>query len=186
MNSITVVSSTAPGKVVDSSEKASGVFAAQLVQAMKTPVLDFAEVISRTRAAVAPHQQGSARMGIGSAPTELVVTPAARPGTTKPAGAVEMGFWDTIKDSETAADYQAYLSAYPNGQFALIARSKLAQLQPNAAENPAADNPAYRQTAAASPAQVPAPATAAPPLSRPRLYAIARSVPTLFSFRQGR
>jgi formylglycine-generating enzyme required for sulfatase activity len=98
------------------------------------------------------------------------VISTAKPGGGTPAGAVELGFWDTIKNSSSAADYQAYLSAYPNGQYALIARSKLAQLQPRAPQIPAATDPAPRQvTAAARPEQPAAPAAppAAPTLAAP-------------------
>lgn len=164
VKTITVVSSAAPGKVISNSPRAGGVFAAQLVQAMKTPDLDFADVISRTRTAVARINKDQRVWESEGPRAELVVISAAKAGAAQPAGAVEMGFWDTIKDSDTAADYQAYLSAYPNGQFAPSARSRLARLQPTAPASPATGNPAPR-TAAASPAQIPAPATtpASPP-----------------------
>jgi formylglycine-generating enzyme required for sulfatase activity len=46
----------------------------------------------------------------------------------KPADEIEAGFWATIQDSKDAADYQAYLDSYPNGQFALLARQHLSRL----------------------------------------------------------
>ncbi|MEA2078350.1 MAG: SUMF1/EgtB/PvdO family nonheme iron enzyme, partial [Pseudomonadota bacterium] len=36
----------------------------------------------------------------------------------------ELEFWQSIKDSTDAADYEAYLEAYPNGKFATLARSR--------------------------------------------------------------
>jgi formylglycine-generating enzyme required for sulfatase activity len=36
----------------------------------------------------------------------------------------ELEFWQSIKDSTDAADYEAYLEAYPNGKFAPLARSR--------------------------------------------------------------
>jgi formylglycine-generating enzyme required for sulfatase activity/uncharacterized caspase-like protein len=176
---ISFVCSAAPGKVVSSTPKASGVFAEQLAQAMKTPELDFNDVVSRTRSAVARINGREQRVWQSETrPDDLVITSSSRAKGAKPADAVELGFWDTIKTGGSAADYQAYLSAYPNGQFALIARSKLAQLQPKtaAAGAPAAPAPAdpagpanTRQTAATRPDQlppaagVPAPAAAPPP-----------------------
>lgn len=32
--------------------------------------------------------------------------------------------WESIKDSRNAADYEAYLQAFPNGQFATVARAR--------------------------------------------------------------
>ena len=43
--------------------------------------------------------------------------------------AVELAFWDAIKTSESVADYQAYLGAYPEGQFAPLARVRIAELE---------------------------------------------------------
>lgn len=45
---------------------------------------------------------------------------------------VELVFWDSIKDSEHAADYQAYMEQYPNGEFIALARVRLGELTDNA------------------------------------------------------
>jgi adenylate cyclase len=42
--------------------------------------------------------------------------------------AVELVFWDSIKDSLRTADYEAYLGQYPAGAFATLARARLAEL----------------------------------------------------------
>ncbi len=42
--------------------------------------------------------------------------------------AVELSFWDSIKDSKQAEDYKDYLSKYPNGQFASLASRRVAAL----------------------------------------------------------
>jgi hypothetical protein len=56
-------------------------------------------------------------------------TPAqpTSPSTVDPA-AVELAFWDSIKNSTDAEDFKDYLSKYPNGQFASIARRRVAAL----------------------------------------------------------
>jgi hypothetical protein len=38
---------------------------------------------------------------------------------------VELVFWDSIKDSLRATDYEAYLEQYPEGSFATLARARL-------------------------------------------------------------
>ncbi len=43
--------------------------------------------------------------------------------------AVELAFWDSIKASESAADYRAYLGSYPEGQFAPLAEARIAELE---------------------------------------------------------
>jgi hypothetical protein len=55
----------------------------------------------------------------------------------------EIVFWETVRASNEAADYRAYLEQYPNGKFAVLARNRLASL-----------------TAKPAPAQAPAPVKA--------------------------
>jgi len=38
---------------------------------------------------------------------------------------VELMFWDSIKDSVRAADYEAYIEQYPEGNFVTLARARL-------------------------------------------------------------
>lgn len=42
---------------------------------------------------------------------------------------IEMAFWNSIKSSSNAADYTAYLDAYPNGSFTLLARARLSSIE---------------------------------------------------------
>ncbi len=41
----------------------------------------------------------------------------------------ELAFWESIKDSSHASDYEAYLQAYPNGRFAILAQSRIERLR---------------------------------------------------------
>ena len=153
---ISFIFSTAPGKLVSNSPQTSGVFAAQLALAMKTPDLGFEEIVNRTRTAVARINGKEQQVWQSeAAPADLAVLSAAKAGGAKPADSVELSFWNIVKNSSAAADYQAYLDAYPNGQFAAIARSKLG-LQPKAPDASASPPAAPRQTAAA-PQQAPVP-----------------------------
>jgi class 3 adenylate cyclase len=69
-------------------------------------------------------------------PVKPVTAPAPDPK------AVELVFWDSIKDSVRAADHEAYLAQYPEGDFAALARARLAELLESA--GPARD-PAERE-----------------------------------------
>ena len=43
---------------------------------------------------------------------------------------VEMEFWDTIKHSSSALEYEVYLERYPDGAFAPLAEARLAGPDP--------------------------------------------------------
>jgi formylglycine-generating enzyme required for sulfatase activity len=83
----------------------------------------------------------------------------------------ELTFWDSIKDSNYASDYEAYLKAYPNGRFATLARARIERLKAAAgAQKPQAApaTPAPQATTPVPPApQQPRPATAATPVPAP-------------------
>ena len=57
---------------------------------------------------------------------EMPETPAA---TVVDPMAIELAFWESIKESEKASDFEAYLQRYPEGTFAVLARSRLADLR---------------------------------------------------------
>jgi formylglycine-generating enzyme required for sulfatase activity len=167
VKSVSIVFSTSPDRIVSSEPGAAGAFAEWLVQGLKTPDISLNEVVSRTRTAIA-HVNGRDQRVWQSeqASSDLVVISSAAPAAAKPADAAETRFWDSIKNSNAAADYQAYLRAYPNGQFALTARAKLAQLHPKAAQAPEAYDLAGRQEPTTAPAAPPA-APAAPAITLP-------------------
>jgi class 3 adenylate cyclase len=56
-----------------------------------------------------------------------VPAPAPPPAPAPDPKAVELVFWDSIKDSVRAADYEAYLAQYPDGNFVALARARLAE-----------------------------------------------------------
>jgi Flp pilus assembly protein TadD len=52
----------------------------------------------------------------------------------------ELDFWNAIKDSKQAEDYQAYLDKYPNGNFADLAKLRLKKYAPAAPAAAAAED----------------------------------------------
>ncbi|NML32485.1 SUMF1/EgtB/PvdO family nonheme iron enzyme [Paraburkholderia antibiotica] len=83
----------------------------------------------------------------------------------------EITFWESIKDSNYPADYEAYLKAYPNGRFAPLAHARIDRLRAAAASNaPATAAPAApnnHATQAAPPAPVARPAAQASTATNP-------------------
>ena len=69
------------------------------------------------------------------------------------ADAAEITFWESVRDSRDAAELRAYLERYPNGDFAVIARRRLAALESGA-----------RPARVAAPVARIAPAPSEPPL----------------------
>lgn len=65
----------------------------------------------------------------------------------------ELTFWESIKDSNYASDYEAYLKAYPNGRFAALAKARIERLKAAA--------PAAASTTHATPPPRSAPASKA-------------------------
>jgi formylglycine-generating enzyme required for sulfatase activity len=65
--------------------------------------------------------------------------PAGPAGPARPAAPaqspepLEVRFWNAIKDSSAASDFQTYLDAFPNGRFVAPARERLQQLQAGSA-----------------------------------------------------
>jgi adenylate cyclase len=55
-------------------------------------------------------------------------TPAASEATDPDVLAVELAFWDTVKDSDNPEMYAAYLERYPEGAFATLANVRLSEL----------------------------------------------------------
>ncbi|HEY8608963.1 MAG TPA: formylglycine-generating enzyme family protein [Noviherbaspirillum sp.] len=98
----------------------------------------------------------------------------------------ELAFWESIKDSSHAADYEAYLNTYPNGRFAALAKARIARLKADAAKTtPKAEQPKAEATRpeapkAEAPKVEPAPKPEAPPPAarkpekqeKPRLKAV--------------
>src|SRR5262245_17405281 len=55
--------------------------------------------------------------------------PAAEAAAADPeVSAVELAFWDTVKDSANPEMYSAYLERYPEGAFAALAKVRLDEL----------------------------------------------------------
>ncbi|OJA44674.1 hypothetical protein BGV66_20660 [Burkholderia ubonensis] len=165
-----------------------GVYTAALLQTLALPGLGIAQVFDRAGAmvesATGHRQMPWVASSLSGAATTLAFPGARRAGTgaghagdevltdvgvvafdsrgvmpKDSAEQYEITFWESIKDSKEAGDYEAYLKTYPNGRFASLAQARLARLRAAAPKAPA---PA--QTASPTPAPVPAlaPASAAP------------------------
>ena len=158
-----VAYATAPGSVASDGRGRNGLYTQHLANAIREAGLPVEEVFKRVRTAVrkdsgnqqtpwentalegqfffkAPVQKPAA--AVAMAAVKPAPVPAPAPSAARTSGsesvAVEMAYWDSIKNSRRAAELQAYLSQYPNGLFASLAKARINEIRPN----PAAETPA--------------------------------------------
>jgi formylglycine-generating enzyme required for sulfatase activity len=173
---------TAPGAFANDGSR-HGLYTAALLKALLVPGLRaeqvFRQVATDVRHASGQQQQPWVSSSLSGVFRFMAATPGTRevPGQAAPpketvaalhsrgilpkdsAEQYELTFWESIKDSTHASDYEAYLQAYPNGRFAPLARSRVERLR---AAAPKAETPAKEKET--SPAAVP---KAAPERKRP-------------------
>lgn len=159
---------TSPGGVARDGSEEYGIYTKHLLAQMHTPRLPVEVMFRRVREGVTAETNNTQTPWESSsltgdfyfnqgpaAPAQAAPAVAAtpRPQSAAPVNrvdplAVELAFWNSIKDSSNPADFTAYLEQYPSGNFAPIARNRIGS---------------------ATNAQEAAPVVAAPPPSPPAL-----------------
>src|SRR3984957_10374966 len=146
----------------------NGVFTRVLIKEMKTPGLSFDQVIHDVRNQVVQlarsvdHFQtpGYYSQFTGDfyfiAPSASQAAAATLAATgSQPAGPdprqIELAYWESIKDSRDAADFQDYLRKYPRGEFAGLAANRAKSVS-------AIQRPAPKPAPTAMPVTTPVPA----------------------------
>ena len=125
--------------VVDSGGGRHSVFAKAFLDALRdnSEMIDGRTLFDRVRMPVVLNAEqtpeyADVRMA-GHDGGDFVFVPTGTPGVTavEPGGAddsrIELEFWNAVRDSQTASDYQAYLETYPSGRFAALARLRRRQ-----------------------------------------------------------
>lgn len=126
----------------------NGLFTRVFVKEMKRPGLTVDQIARNVRNTVAAlaqkqnHEQVPAiydqilgQFYFYEASTSLR-TSAGEDDSASSALAVELTYWNTVKDSRNVAELQGYLIQYPEGKFASIAKVRLASLQARTPEIP--------------------------------------------------
>ncbi|WP_341914194.1 caspase family protein [Ferrovibrio terrae] len=154
---------TAPGSVANDGDGANGIYTSELVAAIKRPGLSMEEAFKQARARVIQRTQGKqtpweSSSVVGefsfkpSPPPQVAALSAPVPSPGFNDNAAEIAFWNSIKDSQDARDFQAYIENYPNGAFNKLARIRISNLP----------DPGSRVRAASAPAPVTGPVATAP------------------------
>jgi tol-pal system protein YbgF len=122
----------------------NGLFTREFLKYLRQPGLRVDEMLKqvrgavRTQAAAVGHAQNPAIYDQSSGDfyflredTEARPSAPAPPpplATERHDDAVEIAFWNSVKDAKTPAVFHAYLQQYPQGKFAILARLKLQEL----------------------------------------------------------
>ena len=146
-----VVYATDPDQVALDGDGSHSPFTAALLAHIDTPgqsVSDMMievrnDVLSATQNKQRPHEDNTLTSKFYFAPTvevaDATTGPAPSSGTTAAAPVVqpvdkEVVFWQSIQNSNSPAQFQAYLDQYPNGTFAALARARIEELKTKPAE----------------------------------------------------
>ncbi|MEW9919189.1 caspase family protein [Marimonas sp. MJW-29] len=151
-------------------------YAMAFLSALERPGLEIGQFFRQVRDAVIRQTNGQQEPFLyGSLSAEPVffkpdaasVTPApqaaapAQRGTDASADtllAIDLAFWQSIKDSDQPSDFEDYLSRFPNGQFLPLAQRRLAALKaPQEPARSAVREPEASPPASAVPAATPKP-----------------------------
>jgi uncharacterized caspase-like protein len=128
---------TAPGRVASDGTAGNGLYTAELLKQMKVPGVSVTDMFMRVRAEVMK-QTGNKQVPWEA--SSLVGSfffnqmDSAGPSTSNNVSntdrsadsAFELAYWDSIKNSTNPNDFAAYLKKYPNGNFAELAKNRLA------------------------------------------------------------
>jgi len=127
-----IVFSAGPGQVaMDGPKNGHGVFTGELLKVLDRPGLKLEEVFKQTARQVAVRTNSKQKPWMNSSVTSdfYFQEEKATPAASVPAADKETVFWQSIANSDRAGDYKAYLSQYPSGAFAALARSRLSALK---------------------------------------------------------
>ena len=129
---------TAPGRVASDGAGDHGLYTQHLLKHLNTPGLPVEILFKRVREGV-ERETKSQQIPWESSSLKgdfyfTAAAPVAAPARPDAALTTELAFWDSIKGSQLAADYQAYLATYPGGRFASLAKARVSALERQAGQ----------------------------------------------------
>jgi hypothetical protein len=163
------VNQQALDKLSDGDKSPNGLFTREFLPVITQPGIRIDDAVKKVRGSVIQkaksvgHEQNPAIYDQTDGDFYFVPAPLAAKGGSQPPGApaqtvvqtvdpmaVELSFWDSIKGSGDPGDFKAYLDKYPNGQYAALARNKIAALDRGAKGRSADGEPGRPPVAIAS------------------------------------
>ncbi|HEY0849379.1 MAG TPA: caspase family protein [Bradyrhizobium sp.] len=141
---------TGPGQTaLDGTEGGNSPFTRALLANITKPGVEIQQAMTQVRAQVNDEtNKGQLPWGHTNLIGAVYLNGAPAPGAAAAAGPaqqqvalapnaeVEVEFWRSIKDSNKAEEFRAYLTNYPNGQFRSLAQSRVASLEQGGGNKP--------------------------------------------------
>ena len=125
-NGMMVMYAASPSEVANDGQGEHGTFTQALLQGFNQSGVKLPEMMDDIREQVRRDTKGTQNPYYeGTGLSRFVLVPAAPVvNTVAPISDSDKQFWDEIKNSTDASEYQAYLTQYPNGKFAALAQSR--------------------------------------------------------------
>lgn len=120
----------AAGQTASDGDGKNGLFTQHFLASLQQSDTSIENVFKRVRAGVADATNGNQVPAEYSSLTgDFYFNPQGKPltGIATDPKAMEIIFWESIKDSHDSKDFEAYLEKYPDGQFAPLARNALSK-----------------------------------------------------------
>ena len=133
---------TQPGNTAHDGDGSNSPYTEALAAAIRRPGLTVVDVFNEVGLKVKQATGGEQQPWLALSPIEgrFFFSGEPPPPPSAPAGggadATELAFWNSVSGGRIAADFEDYLERYPRGQFAGIARRRLADLKPPPASPP--------------------------------------------------
>jgi formylglycine-generating enzyme required for sulfatase activity/uncharacterized caspase-like protein len=131
---------TGPGSVAADGIGRNGVYTEQLLKSLRQPESEVDRVFRRVAADVSRatggkqspwgshNLTGDFYFRLDSGANVALTTPTAPAAPQGDPRAIDRALWESVKDSNSAGELQAYLDQFPNGIFAGVARARLKTL----------------------------------------------------------
>jgi uncharacterized caspase-like protein len=122
---------TQPGNVAQDGTDGHSPYTRALASAVRKPGLDVFAVFNQTALEVKQRTGGVQQPWMASSPIAGQFYFTSAPHSQSTDGhdnAVEIAFWNSVKDAKTPDVFQAYLQQYPQGKFASLATLKIKEL----------------------------------------------------------
>jgi hypothetical protein len=145
---------TAPGSVASDGNAGNGLYTQELLRSMRTPGVGVEELFKQVRISVREKTQGKQTPWESSSLTgefyfisrqsQIQQTATVPTQQSFDPAAMELSFWDSVKNSNEPEDFNAYLERYPNGNFSSLAKRKIQSLQAKTSQSNVGAPPASK------------------------------------------